>query len=679
MSQALSTLSSMPAVRLTPRRMASLTALSFLGLVMQASSAMAAPVPTTRMNVDTVPQGAQVYLVEGEVETFQGNTPLSKVKLPRGTIKLRFKLAAHEPLDQVIKVGTTTQSLVFNLTRAVVPGSIDLQCADEFRGAKVRVDGRDAGTLPLVVSVMPGRHQVEVSKEGYQDWSKWVDTEEGQRSTFDVLLLKKEAPKGEILVTSSPSGASVTVNGSPRGVTPTVIESLTPGPYLVEVSLDDYGKESQTVQVEPAKRAIFDAPLKKLKGDTGEIKVLADVDDATVYLDGEAIGKSPVTQTGVRPGSHHIEARSPRGFYAEATVEVKAGEVSVVRLKMVAAAPPDRSTVKVISTTSGATASIDGGEAKAVPATFAEVEPGTHVVTVEAPGHALWKRTITVERGATQEVVAELEAVGRIEVRTRDNASAELFLNGKPIGSTPFVGDVPVGTHTLLVQRADGAQEQFPIAVSSDRVVTVTAAFGADKPTPVILHRPMPFSARSLSQGRGHVSLILSWPFPLAAQAGGGIGHGMDINIQLRTAFNVINELEGSFKWTFVDSKTLAAAAELGLGGGLGGSDRNSFVLRPALKGSLLIGDKAAITSRVGILFHSDRLAAVEGEPARGRDNGVRLYLGLDVEFQVSNSMNLAFSLQGDPVGGQRKLYEESFLTDFDPKIYFSGAASFMF
>jgi hypothetical protein len=664
---------------LSSRTLARLALAVALSSGVLSSVAVAAPVPTTRTNIDTVPQGAQMFLVEGDKETFQGNTPLKSFKLPRGALKLKFKAPDFEDLVQDVTIGTATQSFVFNLVRRIKPGTIELQCADEFRGAAIQVDGTPAGNLPATLTVKPGRHQVVVSKDGYQRWEKWVDTAEGQRTTYEVLLLKNEVPKGEILVSSSPSGANVTINGAPRGVTPALVEGLAPGSYLVEVSLDEYAKESQTIEVGPGKRAVFDASLKKLKGDTGDVKVLADIEDATVYLDGEAIGRAPVTQTGVRPGSHHVEARSPRGFYAEAPVEVKAGEVSVVRLKMVQAAPPDRGTVKVITSTTGAMASLDGGEAKAAPATFAEVEPGAHVVVVEAPGHATWKRTITVERGATQEVVAELEAVGRLEVATREGESASVFLNGKPIGGTPFVGDVPVGTHTLLVQRADGAQEQFSIAVSSDRVVKVTAAFGADKPVAPTIYRPMPFSSRALSQGRGHVSAILSWPFPLALQAGGGIGNGMDINVQLRTAFNVINELEGTFKWNFVDSKTLAAAVEVGVGGGLGGSERNSFVLRPAIKGSLLIGDKAAITTRAGILFHSDRLAAVAGAPDRGRDNGVRLYLGLDVEFMVTRAMNLAFSLQGDPVTGQRKLYEESFLTDFDPKIYFSAAASFMF
>ena len=657
--------------------------LLWLSLVLLGSAAQAAaPVYKTRTNVDTNPSGAQVFLVEGTQETFQGNTPMKLFRLPRGTIQLKLKKDGYDDLVQTVTIGTTVQTLLFNLTRTIQPAVLELTAASEFAGATAEVDGKSVGAIPTSVKVSPGRHQVVVLKDGFQRWERWIEASEGQRATFDVVLARQEAPKGEILVTSNPSGATVMVNGAPKGVTPTVVEQLPAGPYLVEVSLADFVKASQTVTVEAGKRAIFDATLQKLKGDTGELKILADVEDASVYLDGEMIGKAPITQGNVKPGTHQIEARSPRGLYGEQSAEVKAGELTVVRLKMVATAPPDKGSVRVVATAPEAEASLDDGEWKRLPTVYAEVDPGSHVVRVRAAGFATWSKTIAVERGASQEVVAELSQAGKIEVVTKDGRRADLFLNGKPLGKTPFVGDVPAGTHTLLVQGDDGKQEEFQIAVSGERIVKVTAAFGADKPKPVAVHRPMPFSARALSANTGHASAVVSWPkwpFPVFLQAGGGVGWGMDINVQIRTAFDVINEFEAIYKWTFADSKTLAAAIELGVGGGLGADDRNSFFVRPTLKGSLMVGEKAAITARAGLLFHTDRLGP-ESEPAtEKRDAGVRFYLGLDVEFEITRSLNLVLSLQGDPLGDARRLYELSFLDDPDPKLYGSAGISFMF
>ncbi|MBL8783898.1 MAG: PEGA domain-containing protein [Deltaproteobacteria bacterium] len=652
-----------------------------LAFGLSATSAHAA-VPTTPTNIDTVPTGAQVFLVAGGQETFQGVTPMKLFRLPRGTIQLKFKKEGHDDLLQTIGIATTRQTLLFNLVRTIQPATIELTSAPEFSGAAIEIDGKAIGPIPSSAKVSPGRHQVVVTKDGYGRWERWIEATEGQRVTFDVVLVKSELPKGEILVSSNPSGASIMVNGAPRGVTPAVIEGLTPGPYLVEVSLADYTKASQSVVVEAGQRAKIDLALQKVKGDTGEIKILTDVDDAQIFLDGELIGKAPVTQANIRPGTHQVEARTARGFSGEATAEVRAGEMTVVRIKMTQTSPPDKGQVRVISTAPGADASLDGGEFQKLPTTFSDVAPGSHVITVRAAGFANWTRTIQVTAGSTEEVVAELGQSGRVEVSTKDGTRAELFLNGKPLGRTPFTGEVPAGTHSLLVQRDDGKQEEFQIAVGVDRVVKVTAAFGADKPQPQAVHRPMPFSARALSQGTGHASIVASWPgwpFPLYVQAGGGVGWGFDVNVQFRTAFDVINEFEGIVKWTFADIKTLSAAVELGIGGGLGGNDRNSFVLRPRVKGSLMIGENAAITAHVGLLYHTDRLGPEDKPETKDRDAGLRLYLGLDLEFRVAEKVNLMFSIQGDPVGGKRALYEESFLDDPDPKLYFSGGVSFMF
>lgn len=663
------------------RQALSLKTLLLVFALLFAGTAHAA-VPTSRTNVNTVPEGAQMYLVQGTTETFQGNTPLKLFRLPRGTIQLKFKKEGYEDLTQTVTIIASVQTLVFNMTRSIQPATIELTTGAEFAGAVVEVDGKVIGPIPTTAKVTPGRHQVVVTKDGYNRWERWVEVAESQRSTLDVVLTKVEAAKGEILVTSNPSGATVTVNGAPKGVTPTVVEQLVSGPYLVEVSLADYNKESKTVTVEPGKRAIFDATLTKVKGDSGELKVLADIEDATVYLDGEAIGKAPITQGSVRVGTHQIEARSPRGFYGEATAEVKAGELTVVRLKMVQTAPPDKGTVRVVSTAPESEGSLDDGEWKRLPTVFNEVDPGSHVVRVRSNGFAPWSKTITVERGASQEVVAELGQAGKVEVVTKDGRQADLFLDGKPLGKTPFIGDVPAGTHTLLVQRDDGTQEEFEIAVTTERVVKVSAAFGSDIPKPIVVHRPMPFSARALSGGTGHASVILTypgWAFPLVLQAGGGLGYGMDVNVQFRSAFNVINELELIYKWSFVEQKTLAASVEFGIGGGLGADDRNSFFMRPVLKGSLLVGDKAAITARVGFLYHTDRLGPEDDEATRDRDSGIRLYLGLNVEFYVADFMNIVLTLEGDPIGDSRRLYEVKFLDDPDPKLYFGAGVSFPF
>lgn len=660
------------------------TIVAWAAIIGHAEPASAQRVLTTITNVDTLPTGAETFVINADgSEQYVGVTPLKRTRLPRGNIRLKFKKAGFEDLIQPVEIKTVVQTLVFNLVRSIAPAELEFTSADTFRDAAVTVNGVASGMVPTSLKVPPGRHKVTITKDGYSPWDRWIEVTEGQKVSYDITMTKLEAPRGSLLITSTPSGAEIRLNGGPRGITPAVIDDLVPGPFLVEIILADHVPFSQTVNVQSAQRAILDARLAKARGDTGELKVLANLDDAIIYLDGEEIGPAPVTRGGITPGTHVIEARNQRGFRADATAEVRAGETTVARLDLKQTAPSQVADVRIAANVPGATVSVDGGPAQPLPFRATGLSLGTHTFDVAAPGFSPWRRAVALVAGENPEIVAEMAQTGGVEISTKDGQSGQVFINGRQLGATPYIGELPVGTHTLLVQRNDGKQEEFRIAVSTDRVVKVTAAFGEDKPAEEIIYRPMPMSARAMSANTGHVSamttVLPTWAFPLMIEAGGGIGYNMDVGVRLRSAFDVINELELVYKWTFAQARTVAAAVEGGIGGGLGANDRSSFVFRLTAKGSLLIGENAAITARAGFLFHSDRVGPENVERYADRDAGVRMYLGLDIEFAVADFVNLLISLEGDPIGGNRKLYLESFMSDPEPRLYPRIGASFVF
>lgn len=663
----------------TSRSLTLLIALVAFGLTSLAASTEASAGYKTRTNLNTVPTGAEVYLVSGGADKLLGVTPLKRVRLPRGAIKLRFKKDGYDDLEQNLEIGRRIQSYVFNLVRTIQPGTLEFMGAAEFTGAAITVDGKAQGAVPTSVKVPPGRHHAVVVKDGFERWERWIDVTENQQVSFDVVLKPTAAAPGEILVTSTPSGGDVRVNGAPRGKTPTVLEGLAPGQYLVDVALDDYQSFSRTVDVESGKRVVIDAQLAKHKAGVGEVKILSTQPNTTVSVDGEEIGTAPVTRSGFKPGVHLIEARTAAGEVATAQVEVRAGETVVVRLEPKSAeVAATKARVRVVANAAGAKVDIDGVRNGPSPFVVDDLDPGTHFITVTAPGYATWQRSVTLKAGGNPEVVAELGQSGQVEVRTKSGAAAEIFVDGKPIGHTPFAGTLPLGTHKLLVKRADGALEEFDIAVGPDRVVKVTAAFGAEDPNHVPDNtRPMTWSARAMPAGTGSLDVHLGWPYMINLQAGGGVGSGFDIGVQLRSAFDVINELEARVQWTFAQTKTIAASIEAGIGAGIGADDRNSFILRALAKGSVMVGSKAAISARIGTLLYSDRTGPETIAAHADRDTGVRLTLGFSIEMRLTDELNGFIIFDGDPLGGGRNLYEQSYLSD--TKMYGSLGVSWLF
>ena len=80
----------------------------------------------------------------------------------------------------------------------------------------------------------------------------------------------------QLVVTTEPAGARVTVNGIHWGITPVAIRYLPPGPKRVRVTLDGYRTEEQVTQVEAGRRTkTLRIPLRSLAGEHDAANVLS--------------------------------------------------------------------------------------------------------------------------------------------------------------------------------------------------------------------------------------------------------------------------------------------------------------------------------------------------------------------------------------------------------------------
>ena len=134
-------------------------------------------------------------------------------------------------------------------------------------GAAVYLDGTYQGTTPVeIANLTPGTHLVRLRMEGYGDREMAIVVEAGNRTSVTasypplptptptpaVTTLPTTPPLPFVITTPAPGalslrtfplGATVAVNGIPMGITPLVIQNLTPGTYHVRYSLvgwDDY-------------------------------------------------------------------------------------------------------------------------------------------------------------------------------------------------------------------------------------------------------------------------------------------------------------------------------------------------------------------------------------------------------------------------------------------------------
>lgn len=160
----------------------------------------------------------------------------------------------------------------------------------------------------------------------------------------------------------------------------------------LEELLETFGAE-----LEVARRRDAETLLGDLRGLVTPVVIRVSAEGATLYVDDDEVGTSPLPGPLLLPsGPHQLEARLP-GFLSERRrFVVVSGREQVVELHL--SERPRLGSVRVFANVDGATVLLDGDEVGATPFRSA-VQAGRHVIEVRSEGY----------RDGSQEVLVEAE------------------------------------------------------------------------------------------------------------------------------------------------------------------------------------------------------------------------------------------------------------------------------
>jgi len=133
-------------------------------------------------------------------------------------------------------------------TPRMVAGPQPLTVTSSPRGAVVTLDNQPdtACTTPCTLEANPGHHSLELVKSGYDLERREVEV---GSSAVEIPAVVMRSQQGTLMLTSSPTGAAVLVNGKRQTqVTPAQIP-LAPGSYSITVEWKDGKKATRTVQI----------------------------------------------------------------------------------------------------------------------------------------------------------------------------------------------------------------------------------------------------------------------------------------------------------------------------------------------------------------------------------------------------------------------------------------------
>lgn len=696
------------------------------------AQAQPVPCPADRrarypVRIDSVPPQASV--IHTTKNCLLGVTPWTG-KLENGNVSITVTKEGYEPSMRSITVRRTRrqQDHMFALVKKPDPPKVEVRADADNNvfNAQVFIDGQNQGQVPALVQVTEGRHLVEIRKEGFVAFSQWVEVKEGDRVTLNPVLKAVEVEKkGMILVEADVPEAEVYIDGNKHtDLTPTLLRDVVEGPHVIEVRKEPAMPWKQTVMVMADQTVKVSAQLEAtMKGPTGTIRVLSNVQGARVYLDGVDLGPVPIDIKDAKPGEHVVEVKAEGYLPREERVTVSAGSAAVLKLDMQPeAAVKETGVLKIVSPVPEGEVFVDGERVGNVPQEK-EIPPGDHFVVVTKAGYKKFEQKVRLEAGQTITVTADLAAVGALRVLSTP-MGAEVLVDGEPVGNTPLnLDDVDVGDHVVNVRAAEHYDFEQQIKIDGGQRTIVSAKLEMIDTGPTVddLQREQrglsSFGARALPLGRSTIDFSASYPYFAQGQftvgAGRLGGKAFDAGVFLRT-FLARTELGVRGRLTAFDKEPFSFGFFAALGGGsnfIDESGRNSLFLDGGALASLTAFGSMTVTGRAYLNIWSDRHCPPDGEgdaidicnvnaysnnkarvdeliggssfaALQDRENGVRLMLSLIVEVALHQRWSAWLLFEGAPFQKERAAYTSLFsgtMLDDDIGTYLHLGGTFKF
>jgi len=326
-------------------------------------------------------------------------------------------------------------------------------------GATVTFDGSPSGTTPVTLAVDESSstpHTVKMEKSGFQDWTSSLDHNPAAGTTETITATLQASPQnGSISVSSTPSGATVAIDGSDIQTTPHIYPEVIPGSHTVTISKDGYTPYTTTITVASGAESVISAVLNPVST-TGSLTVDTYPRGAAIILNGVVYGVTPAHYDAIPTGTYTMQLAKFGYQQVTQTIEISSGKENKVEVALPRWFPPT-GTLSIRSFPSGGLVTLDGNTRGITPVRIHGLNPDSYNVRVSIPGYLDWIGIVDVVAGRETSIYGTLTPkgttvhTGSIAV-TSTPSGASVILDSRPQGLTPMtLQNIPGGTHTLIL------------------------------------------------------------------------------------------------------------------------------------------------------------------------------------------------------------------------------------
>jgi len=256
-------------------------------------------VQTGNIYVNSNPAGASAILDNGYDQL---TTPGTFNAVSTGWHNVQVSKSGYQLYSTSIEVKPGATS---NVYATLVPNSQygSISATSVPVGASLYVDSIYQGyTNQIVGNLAVGTHTVTMKKSGYKDFSQTATVYNAQTTSVSVTLSPVSSPTtGDLDVSSTPSGASVYLNGDYKGETrssgPLYITGLSPGAYSTVLKKSGYNDYSTTANIVAGTTAQVAAVLQpaSAKPTTASAEIYSQPSGADIYINNAYKGVTPLS------------------------------------------------------------------------------------------------------------------------------------------------------------------------------------------------------------------------------------------------------------------------------------------------------------------------------------------------------------------------------------------------
>jgi hypothetical protein len=304
-------------------------------------------VQTGTISVNSNPAGASAVLDTGYD---QRTTPGTFTAVSTGWHNVQVSKSGYQPYSTSIEVKPGGTSTVY---AALVPNQQigSLSVSSNPVGASLYVDTIYEGlTNQIVGNLAAGPHAMTLKKSGYKDYSQTATVNNVQTTYLTITLVPLSSPTtGDLDVSSSPSGASVYLNGEYKGETrasgPLYVTGLSPGTYTTILKKSGYQDYTTATQIIAGTTAQVSAALTPSSASPAiaSAEIFSQPSGADVYINNVYQGVTPLSLDNVpidTTKTYTVEIRLADYIPYTVSGTLNPGQDVVINAALVPLSPP---------------------------------------------------------------------------------------------------------------------------------------------------------------------------------------------------------------------------------------------------------------------------------------------------------------------------------------------------